>query len=57
MTCITVWLSVFMFLFNISTEHKAIIKKTHTPVFGISARHDSTICYFIFNDNKIVLKN
>jgi hypothetical protein len=50
-----------MFLLNISTEHKAFIKKTQTPVFGISiyisARHDSTIHFFIFNNNKIVPKN
>ena len=38
----------FMFLFNISTEHKAFIKKTQMPVFGISARHDSTISFILF---------
>ena len=36
-----------MFLFNISTEHKVFIKKIQKPVFGISARYDSTLSYFI----------
>ena len=34
----------------------AFIKKTQTRVYGISTRHDSTISYFIFNNNKIVIK-
>ena len=34
----------------------AFIKKTQTRVYGIPTRHDSTISYFIFNNNKIVQK-
>jgi hypothetical protein len=42
-----------MFLFNISTEQKAFIKKTQKPVFGISVCHDSTISYFILITMKL----
>ena len=45
-----------MFLFNISTEHKAFIKKTQTPVFGKSVRHDNTISYFILITIKLSKK-
>jgi hypothetical protein len=43
----TIFSILFMFLFNISTEHKVFIKKIQKPVFGISARYDSTLSYFI----------